>query len=334
MNVIAPIAELKELEPLVRAGAGELYCGVTPWSWIHRYGTAVWSNRREPLGANILDLRGLAALAGEARRQGLPLHVALNAPCHTEEELPLVLDIARAAVEEAGVDSLILADPGLMIVLRERHPGIGFTLSSVAAARSVEAIGFFRDLGARRVVFPRHLTLAEMARLVAASPEIEHEAFVLNDGCAFEEGLCRSHHGVPGLTALCVHRWEVRATRSDGRSAGPEEESLWEDVLASRGEWLRRIHGAAPLNAGGMPDGACGLCAIPELARIGIAGLKVAGRQAGTFRKVLGVQLVRSVLDRAEAGEEPRSVREAAIALRKDPEGCRSHLGCSYRDAP
>lgn len=334
MKVKAPIAELKELEPLAGSGAEELYCGVTPLAWVKRFSGAVWSNRRGPAGGNILDLSGLKVLTREAHRLGLPVHLALNSQYHTPEQMEVLRDVIRAAVEDAGVDSLILGDLGMMLTVRELYPSLGFMASSVAVPASRETVAFYRELGARRIIFPRHLTMAEMAALISSAPDLEYEAFVLNDGCVFEEGYCHTQHSVAGLPSFCLTDWDERVHRlREGARREEGEEERWALNLRDHREWLGYALGRdAAVNAAGLPVGHCGLCAIPDLVRIGVASLKVVGREAGLLRKIRSVQLVRAVLDRVKAGASRREACEGAIAARRDPEACLSGFMCYYRE--
>ena len=59
MKIVAPIRQLDEIAALARAGANELYCGVTPREWAERFGGA--SANRRP-GGNLPSLAALAYL--------------------------------------------------------------------------------------------------------------------------------------------------------------------------------------------------------------------------------------------------------------------------------
>jgi putative protease len=334
MKVTAPIADLKELEPLAKSGAEELYCGVTPRVWIEKFSPAVWANRRGPSGGNIFDLSGLRQLVAEAHKLGLPVYLTLNAQYHTQEQMGVLRDLVRAAVEEAQVDSLIIGDLGMMLAVRELYPGYRFMASTIGVGGNRETVALYRDLGARRIIFPRHLSIPEMESLMAAAPELEYEAFVLNDACVFEEGYCHTQHNVQGLTAFCFTDWEYQVHPAGGRvTLDPAEEERWGEHVRDHREWLWYAQNCgSTLNQKGLPNGHCGLCAIPELARIGIASLKVVGREAGMFRKVRSVQLVRAVVEAVRAGAGRREACELAIRARGDPATCASGYMCYYRE--
>ena len=95
---------------LLANGAEELYCGLVPEEWVARYSGAIWLNRRSPAGGNLRSFSDLARIVGQAHGCSVPVFVTLNAQSYTASQLPLVLDLARRYVEEAGVDGLIVPD--------------------------------------------------------------------------------------------------------------------------------------------------------------------------------------------------------------------------------
>ena len=76
MKIVAPIRQLDEIAALARAGADELYCGVTPREWAERFGGA--SANRRP-GGNLPSLAALAEAVALAHRNGVQLSLAINA---------------------------------------------------------------------------------------------------------------------------------------------------------------------------------------------------------------------------------------------------------------
>jgi putative protease len=334
MKVTAPIADIKELEPLARSGAEEFYCGITPRAWVEKFSAGVWLNRRGPGGGNIFDLSGLKLLVAESHRLGIPVYLTLNAQYHTRSQMEILRDLIRSAVEDAQVDSLIIGDLAMMLTVRDLYPSYRFMASTIGVPGNRETVAFYRDLGARRIIFPRHLTIAEMSAIMEAVPDLEYEAFMLNDACVFEEGYCHTQHNLPGLTAFCFTDWEYGVQRTEGSGALEACESeRWNGNLRDHREWLWYAQNCgSTMNRKGLPNGHCGLCAIPELARIGIASLKVVGREAGMYRKIRSVQLVRAVVDRVRGGASRRAACEFAITVRGDPQSCSSGYSCYYRE--
>ncbi|MFQ5654812.1 MAG: peptidase U32 family protein [Planctomycetota bacterium] len=330
MKLLAPIRSIEELDMLVGCGAEELYCGVFPEEWLKRFGGAVWVNRRPPRSGNLGSLTELRELARQASRLGIPLHVTLNSPHYGLAVEKAVLELATEC-REAGVSALILADPGIIARLLEQDPSWAIHVSSVAAVLNSMSARFFRSLGVRRIILPRSLTLPEIDRIAGAVPEVELEAFLLNDSCAFEEGFCHTTHH-PAVGAYCT---ALAGLQHFVESAGGELDETRRrhiaDTLLAYHRWISERNLCGPTQGNGQPVPVpCALCAIPTLARSGIAAVKIVGREIGLGRKAVSVSLVRAILDRHRAGATPEELSSLARKMRGDPTGCASGIHCYY----
>jgi putative protease len=338
VRILSPVAGEAEVPALLEAGADEFYCGYYPTRWFERWGRGAWPNRRGPGPANMGsadDVRGLVRAAEQGPRRA-PVYVTMNQQYHTDDQADLLVDEARRCAE-AGAGAVIVSDPALMLRLREEVPALPLFASTVAVVLNADAVRFFVDLGCQRVIVSRHLDLTELAPLVAAVPEVEIEAFILNDNCWFEEGLCSTLHSLPGFGVYCMTPWEIEVRRDDRAGApisDPEERARWDFVLDEHQELLRGL-GTRGTGAGrvGLPLGPCGLCALPELFRMGTHSVKIVGREANLYRKIRSVQVVRHLRDLVAAGGSPREVKAAAVELRGDPSGCAAGTSCYYRGA-
>src|SRR5690606_10911038 len=92
----------------------------------------------------------------------------------------------RDAVDRAagaGVDAVIMADPGLMAYACERHPGLRLHLSVQGSATNYEAIRFYHDrFGVARAVLPRVLSVAQVQQVCESTP-VEIEVFGFGSLC-------------------------------------------------------------------------------------------------------------------------------------------------------
>ena len=329
MHILAPCAGAEEVEPLAASGADELYAGIFPKDWYDRWGRGAWPNRRGPGPANLETTDQVIALQEAA--------VAVNAQFYTDAQAAWLVDHLTELHAAAPVQALIISDPGLIALLRERLPELDVFASTVTVALNSEAVRLLADdLGCARVILSRHLELSEIRRLRDAVPDVDLEVFLLNDNCYFEEGFCSTTHTMPGFGVYCMTPWEVSVTRDDRGDApltDPEERARWDFLLDEHREFIRHLgnrgHGAGRLQ---MPLGPCGLCAIPELLDIGVTSGKIVGREASLFRKLRSVQAVRHVRDTAQTGSPGEAKREA-VTLRGDPRGCAAGYSCYYRSA-
>lgn len=311
MKILAPLRDQNEVGPLREAGADEFYCGIAPAEWNRKFGTA-WPNRRHPASAGVLNeqvLREMVAAAGPA-----PIHVALNAPSYPPGAVEMLADFGSCLLREVGIGALIVADLGLLMALAEAGHAKQLHLSSLATSTNAGSSRFFKMLGVSRIILPRHLTLAEMERCVIDG--LEFEAFIINDGCVFEEGLCATSHDAG---TFCL---------ADGDGLKNMSAETLERYAFFK--WTQNNCGCS--SSRGFPLGPCGLCAIPRLRAAGIGSLKVVGREASLARKVASVKLSAMARDIALNGGGAERIKEATIALRGGASLCDQARACYYPD--
>ena len=328
MKVVAPVSRVEEIAPMIAAGADELYFGVVPLGWTERFAqTAVG---RRAFG-NLPDGDGLRRAVDQIRARDKRALLALNGQHYGEGHIELLLPMVRRFAEMGG-GGIIVADPSLLIRLAAEKLGTRLHVSSVAACRNREAARFYAELGASRIVFPRHLTLDEMSGMVRACPDLEFEAFVLNDGCVFEEGLCHTLH-LPGELGgpFCMDDYAAYYRRDDGGALSRAEARVLEANNAAYKEWLwYKFSCGFTTTPDGFPYGPCGLCALPLLAASGISAVKLAGRETPTERKLKSLALVRSVLTSMAEHRDPARTMAHAQGLRGCPERCATGYMCYY----
>lgn len=310
MKILAPLRHSEEVVPLIEAGADEFFCGLTPPDWESRFGQT-WVNRRAPQSAGVSDGADFERII--ARADNRPVYVALNAPGYPSGAVDLLASFGAALLSQ-GAAGLIIADMDLLLALVERGHGSQLHLSSLATCINAEAAKFYRDLGIRRIILPRHLTLSEIESILI--PDIEFETFLLNDGCVFEEGLCATTHAAG---AFCTMDGE---SDLDISSETRERYAFW--------KWTLNHCGCRTGND--YPMGPCGLCAIPRLLRSGIVSFKVVGREASLPRKEASVRIAALSLRLARGRACQEEIREAVIGLRGSPQMCEERHLCYYPD--
>ena len=328
MRITAPISRAEEIGPMLAAGADELYFGVVPLGWAERFGVSTVNRRTF---GNLEDGDGLRRAVGAIRDGGGEASLALNGQQYTAERLELLLGLAERFAA-AGGNAVIVGDMVLLDALARAGLDLRLHISSIAACRNGETALFYRDFGAARVVFPRHMTLAEMADVAAAAPELEFEAFVLNDGCLFDEGVCHTIHLPMQLGGpICMDSYELDYRRQDGHAPSAREQATLDanDEAYKRWAWHKFSCGFTT-TGDGQPFGPCGLCAIPFLAAHGIGTIKIAGRETPTERKLKSLELVRATLDRLEGGADSAAVTGFARSLRAGPDRCAEGYMCYY----
>ena len=343
MKILAPVNSVHEAEVLVNLGAEELYCGLSQGAWRKSQGQEFWLNRREPGKANVESLEKLKELVVVAHRAGSQVFLTLNQPGYAPELYTDILTTVRQAQEYCGVDAFIVADPGLIRLLKEILPAVVIHVSSLAAVLNSAAVSFFSQMGVKRIIFPRYVEMETMKSIIERDGEhLEYEAFILNDGCVFEEGYCHVSHAFGG--AFCHNpAWvykpiKIKEEGSDNQN--PQRAGRLQVDKETFGEHMeeyRRWLWIGIKNFGGMPSpkgyplGMCGLCALTQLKEIGVASLKIVGREAPLKKKVASVKLLKGMLDFIEAGPSPEEVRSQAKLVKGVKGLCESGYMCYYR---
>jgi putative protease len=328
MQVTAPISRIDEIGPLAAAGADELYCGVIPREWIARFKTGA-VNRR--YFGNLGSLEELRDAVDVAHRNAARLFMVLNAQHYGGTYQDALVELA-GRFREFGGDAVIVADIALIVELRERLPDLAVHVSSVAGCRNSAGVRFYRDMGVRRVILPRDVTLEEIGAIVPAVSDIEIEAFVLNDGCVFEEGACHSIH-LPAKQGgpICLDKRPFTYRNAKGGTISERTARKLAENDDHYKRWLWYRFGCGFSNTSdGYPFGPCGLCAISPMQTAGVTAIKIAGRERATESKLKSVEMVRAVLDRVHGAALHRDVAQFAVGIRKAEEHCRAGFMCYY----
>ena len=166
-ELLAPAGTLKNLRYALAYGADAVYAGVP------RYSLRVRNND--------FDLDNLAAGIALTHEQGRRFYLAANVMPHGAKLKTFIEDMAP--VVELAPDALIMADPGLILLVRERWPEVQIHLSVQANTTNAAAVRFWQQQGVSRVILSRELSLAEIAEIRDACPDMELEVFVHGAMC-------------------------------------------------------------------------------------------------------------------------------------------------------
>jgi len=331
MKVLAPISSVQEVDMLVGSGAEEFYVGFIPYEWVKSFTSGIWMNRRAPQ-ASIPCYEEFANLVDCSHQHGVEVFMTLNAPYYVEDQYPLLLEIVHQAVQ-AGTDGFIISDIGLMLAIKDRIPDANIHVSSLATPINSASVHLYREMGASRIVFPRSLSLDEMKEIIdEGGRNLEYEIFILNDGCIYEEGFCfTTHNQVGAFCSTTNWDYQFKSTKASKQLSDFEQKALAAH-LKDYQEFVWFTHSCGcSVSDHGIPLGPCGLCALPDIYRLGIDSLKIVGREADSYRKLASVQLVSSVVKSVREGMEDGEVKAKAKRIRKTPEHCQSGYMCYYR---
>lgn len=272
-ELLAPAGGMEQLAYALYFGADAIYLACD------KFGL-----RQRAQNFSLEELPGAVKLAHEWNAR---VFVTCNAYAHDKdlEELPAY---ARA-LEEAGVDAVIVSDLGVLSIIKQYAPSVALHISTQASVSNAEAAKVLYGLGARRIVCAREMSLEEIAQLKRSIPEdMEVEVFVHGAMCMAISGRCLISDYLTGRSANqghCVQpcRWEyvLEETSRPGQYFPIEEDESGTYLMNSK-----------DLNM---------LEHLDKLIEAGIDSIKIEGRVKKAFYVATVVNAYRHVLD----GENP-----------------------------
>ena len=150
--------------------------------------------------ADNFTVEELFLAADYVHQRGKKLYLTLNTMPHGDE-YPALEQFLRD-IKDAGIDAFIVADLGVMALIRRVLGDVEIHVSTQAGIVSAEAALAYVALGAKRVVLARELTLSEIRSIREALPsDIEIEAFVHGSMCVSYSGRCMLSHHLTGRDA-------------------------------------------------------------------------------------------------------------------------------------
>ena len=197
-ELLCPAGSLEVLKVAVLYGADAVYLGGEAFSL--RAGAKNFT--REEMAEGITF----------AHEHGVKVYVTANILAHNEDLLEAGAYFEELA--EMGPDAVLISDPGLFMIARERCPDLPVHISTQANNVNYQTFRFWYDLGVRRVVCGRELSLKEIREIRDHIPaDMEIEAFVHGAMCISYSGRCLLSNYLTGRDAnrgACTHpcRWQ------------------------------------------------------------------------------------------------------------------------------
>lgn len=325
MKIVAGLGSIDEYETFVKAGADEFFCGYVPFSWAEKYGVIHPLNRREVLFYNVQigSMSELQILKKMVDYYGKPVKLTFNSIYYTGEQYPVIAEIITQCMA-AGFENFIIADPALMLYLRQQKINCGIHLSGETAEVNRGMLEQMLPFGIRRVIFHRKNSLEDMQSCIKeADFPHEYEAFILNELCHFSGAFCNSLH-CDELTHLCRVPYELgNLHKKEETDAAQKDVAETDRIQGKEGKGL-------PLDEDGYLTGStgCGLCALYRMKQVGITHLKLVGRGNYTDFMEKDIRQLRKALDILENSDSEAQYQKKMKAS-LFPDGCSRN--CYYR---
>ncbi|MFZ5523608.1 MAG: tRNA 5-hydroxyuridine modification protein YegQ [Pseudomonadota bacterium] len=317
-ELLLPAGTLEKMRAAYAFGADAVYAGQP------RYSLRARNNefKLEELGTGIQEAHAL----------GKKFFVASNLMPHNAKVKTYMADMAP--VIGMRPDALIMADPGLIAMVRERWPQMPIHLSVQANTVNYAAVKFWKSLGLSRVILSRELSLDEIEEIRQQCPDIELEVFVHGALCIAYSGRCLlsgyfNHRDANQGTCTNSCRWDYKVENAEENGTGDIQKidfdfdrALGTSALSDCGEQARhpmadRVyvisrqdhpgelmpvledeHGTYIMNSRDLRA----VEHVERLTRIGIDSLKVEGRTKSIYYVARTAQVYRQAIDDAVAG--------------------------------
>lgn len=269
IELLAPAGDLEKLKIAIIYGADAVYFGGESFSLRAGAGNLTVDEMRE----------GIAF----AHERGKTCYLTINIFPHNEDIEPAEKYLEE--IKELGIDGFLVSDPGMLTLLKKHIPGAEIHLSTQANMTNFVTAGFWYDLGVKRIVLARELTLEEIKTIRDSVPEdMDIEAFVHGAMCISYSGRCLLSNYLNDRDANrgeCSHpcRWKYALVeeKRPGEYLPVEEDA--------RGTYFMN---------------SCDLCMIehiPDLMAAGVDSFKIEGRMKSVYYVATVVRAYRQAID-------------------------------------
>jgi putative protease len=268
-EVLAPAGDWERFQFALQYGADAIYLGGKQFTM--RAAPANFSTEQ------------LAAAVQAAHAKGVKVYLTCNTLPHNAE-IPQFVPFLQEVVQ-TGVDAVIVADLGLLSLIRRYAPDLEVHMSTQTGIVNYETANMLYEMGVKRVVLARELSLEEIAEIRAKTPkELELEAFVHGAMCVSFSGRCLLSAYLTGRDANqgacaqpCRWKYHLMEETRPGQYFPVEEHD----------------EGTYIMNAKDL----CMIDHIPELMAAGVDSLKLEGRAKSSYYVAVVTNAYRAAVD-------------------------------------
>ena len=267
-ELLAPAGNMEKLKIALHYGADAVYLGG------HSFGLRNMADN--------FNLEEMGAALDLCHRRGVKVYLTINS--YPRNEMMAALEEYLKSVAPLPFDAYIVADPGVIELLRGISPERELHLSTQANTINLQSARFWQRQGVSRINMAREMSLDNIRETVAAVPGMEFEAFVHGALCISYSGRCLISSMLTGRDANqgeCTHpcRWNYHLVEE---SRPGEYFPVLEDE-----------NGTFIFNSRDL----CLLEHIPALVECGVASLKIEGRMKGINYVASVLRVYRQALD-------------------------------------
>lgn len=306
-ELLSPAGSFQSLRYALAYGADAVYAGLPRYS----------------LRARNNEFRNVADLAegiNYTHAAGKAFFLTVNLMPHNRKVATFIKDLAP--IIELKPDALIMADPGLIMMVRERWPEMPIHLSVQANTVNYATVRFWQKMGVARIILSRELSLVEIAEIRQECPDIELEVFIHGALCIAYSGRCLlsgyfNHRDSNQGTCTNACRWQYRVADGvqtpEGTLLLPDEAQILpthpaaekayfiEETGRRQNEWMEineDEHGTYIMNSRDLRA----IAHVKRLIEIGVDCLKIEGRTKSHYYAARTAQIYKQAIDDVMAG--------------------------------
>ena len=268
-ELLMPAGGMETLKVAVNYGADAVYMGGSSFGLRAK--------------ADNFTLEEMKQAVEYAHAHNVKVYVTVNIFAHNEDVEGLKRYFGE--IKDIGIDAVLIADPGVFSLAREIMPDMEIHISTQANNTNYMTYRFWHDMGVKRVVCARELSLREIKGIRENIPDdLEIEAFIHGAMCISYSGRCLLSNYFTGRDAnkgACTHpcRWKY---------AVMEETRPGEYLPVEEDERGTYIFNSKDL---------CMIDHIPDLIDAGIQSLKVEGRMKTSLYVAVAARTYREAID-------------------------------------
>lgn len=268
-ELLAPAGDLQKLKIAVLYGADAVYLG----------GEA-FGLRKRSKNFSIDEIEEGVKFAHD---RGVKVYVTLNIVPHNDDFEGLEEYVKE--LEDIGVDAVLVADPGMYMRIKNASPDMEIHISTQASVTNYDTVMFWYNLGARRIVLARELSLKEIEEITSKLPDdMEIECFAHGAMCMSYSGRCLLSNYMVGRDANrgdCAQPCRYKYNLVEETRPG-EFYPVYEDE-----------EGTFIMNSKDL----CMIAHLPDMIEAGIDSLKIEGRMKGIYYVATVLRSYRMALD-------------------------------------
>ena len=272
VELLLPAGNIEKLDYAINYGADAVYMGMVDFSL------------RSMRKGEIITEDNLKKAVELAHSYGKKVYMTLNIYAYDEDIEKLHENIE--VIKDANPDALIVSDFGILKILKEKMPDTDIHISTQTNTLNSEAVKFWRDFGAARVILARELSIKQIAQIKKNVPDIELEVFVHGAQCVSLSGRCllsdymthgerKANHG--GCSQPCRWKYKLLEETRPGEYYEIEE--------TARGTHILSTNDLALINY------------VPQLIEAGVDSLKIEGRTKSLYYVSAVAKAYRQAID-------------------------------------